>query len=112
MTTERPTRESEDAGVHRATYERPLKESLGDASVLLWFATREGKEVDDSVLQAIVTAQSKLREGVRDPEIESSFWTGYRKLAKAVRPASIDSILATYSYPFGYHHSATGKRRL
>ena len=112
MNTKRSTRESEDAGVPPAAYEMPLKELLGDASVLLWFATREGKEVDDSVLKAIVTAQGTLREGVRDPKIEGNFWTGYRKLAKAVQPASIDSILATYGYPFGYHHGVSRKRRL
>ena len=79
--------------------------------MLLWFASREGKDVEDKVLTTIVSAQSKLRHGP-NPEVEGLFWTAYRKLAKAVQPASIDSILATYSYPFGYHHSKTGKRRL
>jgi hypothetical protein len=111
LTTESPSAGSLEAGAPSAAQERPLKESLGDASVLLWFATREGKEVDDEVLRNIVTAQSTLREGP-NPEVEGTFWTAYRKLAKAVQPASIDSILATYSYPFGYHHGTTGKRRL
>jgi hypothetical protein len=111
MTTEPPDGRAVDAKAPAAAQERPLKESLGDASVLLWFATREGKEVDDEVLRNIVTAQSTLREGP-NPDVEGTFWTAYRKLAKAVQPASIDSILATYSYPFGYHHGTTGKRRL
>jgi hypothetical protein len=111
LTTQPPGAGNLDAGIPSAAQERPLKESLGDASVLLWFATREGKEVDDEVLRDIVRAQATLRDGP-NPEVEGIFWTAYRKLAKAVQPASIDSILATYSYPFGYHHAATGKRRL
>jgi hypothetical protein len=110
MPTERVAGESKDTAVP-AAQDDPLQESLGDASVLLWFASREGKDVEDKVLTTIVSAQSKLRHG-SDPEVEGRFWTSYRKLAKAVQPASIDSILATYSYPFGYHHSKTGKRRL
>lgn len=111
MTSEPPDAGSLEDGAPSAAQERPLKESLGDASVLLWFATREGKDVDDQVLRDIVRAQSTLRDGP-DPEVEGVFWTAYRKLAKAVQPASIDSILSTYSYPFGYHHTTTGKRRL
>lgn len=111
MTTEPSDAGSLDAQAVAAAQERPLKESLGDASVLLWFATREGKEVDDEVLRDIVRAQATLKDGP-NPEVEGIFWTAYRKLAKAVQPASIDSILSTYSYPFGDHHAATGKRRL
>jgi hypothetical protein len=112
MTERRPDAASDGFEAPPAALEKPLKESLGDASVLLWFASREGKDVDDEVLKKIVTAQSKLNEGVRDPEVEGGFWTAYRKLAQAVQPASIDSILATYGYPFGYHHNVAGNRRL
>jgi hypothetical protein len=112
MMTGQPTAENGDTGTPSAAQEKPLRESLGDASVLLWFATREGRKVDDGVLRDIVSAQAKLREGGRDPAVEGSFWVACRELAKAVQPASIDSILATYSYPFGYHHNKTGKRRL
>jgi hypothetical protein len=112
MPTEPPAAETKHAKAPSAAQEKPLHESLEDASVLLWFATREGKEVDDPVLRDIVRAQSELRGGVCDAEVEGSFWAAYRKLAKAVQPPSIDSILSTYNYPFGYHHSKTGKRRL
>jgi hypothetical protein len=96
MHTEPPTAESVDAGAP-AGAQAKLEESLGDASVLLWFATREGKEVGDGVLRDIVNAQSKLKEGAPDPRVEGSFWMAYRDLAKAVRPASVDSILATHT---------------
>jgi hypothetical protein len=90
--------------------EKALRESLEDASVLLWFATREGKKVDDGVLKDIVSTQSVLRQGAQNPELEGRFWAAFRELAAAVKPASVDSILATYNYPFGYH-GESGKRR-
>jgi hypothetical protein len=61
----------------------------------------------------------------RDPEVEGQFWVAFRDLATAIRPVSVDSILATYSYPFGDHgrpehrsgwrawlHGSRGRRRL
>jgi hypothetical protein len=82
-------------------HEKPLRESLDDASVLLWYATREGKNVSDQTVQHIVRAQSVLNSEARDPVVESLFWAAFRDLATAVQPVSVDSILATYSYPFG-----------
>jgi hypothetical protein len=110
MMTAQP--DSQHAGTPAAVQEKALRESLEDASVLLWFATREGRKIDDGVLNDIVGAQSVLREGARNPEVEGRFWAAFRELAKAVQPASIDSILAMYSYPLGYHHNNNGKRRL
>jgi hypothetical protein len=111
MATERSTAESQDAGASSEAYEKPLKESLEDASVLLWYATREGKEVSKETISDIVLAQSSLSAGTRNAEIEGRFWGALRELAAAIKPASIDSILATYSYPFG-QHGESGKRRL
>jgi hypothetical protein len=108
MPEERPTEASEYAGTPSAGQEKPLHESLDDATILLWFATREGKEVEDSVVRDIVKAQSELRGGGRNAAVEGRFWTAYRKLAKAVQPVSIESILANYGYLFGYDPSKTG----
>jgi hypothetical protein len=109
MTTQASTEDDEKAGT--PSYEKPLKESLEDASVLLWYATREGKQVSKETISDIVLAQSSLIGGTRNAEIEGRFWGALRELAAAVQPASIDSILATYSYPFG-QHGQSGKRRL
>ena len=111
MPEERPTDESEDARALSAPQEKPLRESLKDASVLLWYATREGKQVSKETITDIINAQSTLKPGIRNAEVEGSFWAALRELAAAVKPASIDSILATYSYPFG-HHDQSGKGRL
>jgi hypothetical protein len=94
-----------------AAYEKPLRESLEDASVLLWYATREGKQLSREAISDIVEAQSTLTPGTRNAEVEGRFWAALRELAAAVKPASVDSILATYNYPFG-HHAASGKGRL
>jgi hypothetical protein len=110
MTTEPPATEGESASAPLAA-EKPLKESLEDASVLLWYATREGKEISKEAISDIVFAQSSLGAGTRCAEVEGRFWGALRELAAAVKPASIDSILATYSYPFG-QHGESGKRRL
>ena len=96
---------------HSAAHEKPLEESLEDASVLLWYATREGKSVSKQSISDIVVAQSSLGPGTRNPELEGRFWAALRELGAAVKPASVDSILATYSYPFG-HQVESGKRRL
>ena len=37
-----------------------LSESLEDARVLLWYATREGKQLPEDMVQTIVDAQSLL----------------------------------------------------
>jgi hypothetical protein len=103
MATEQSTAASEKSWGHSAAHDRPLRESLEDASVLLWFATREGKAVSKETVAHIVAAQSVLSEKRRDPEVEGQFWVAFRDLATAIQPVSVDSILATYSYPFGDH---------
>jgi hypothetical protein len=112
MPTAQPTEKSENEQALSAVHEKPLKESLADASVLLWYATREGKQVTEKTISDIVLAQSSLSAGIRDPEVEGRFWAALRDLAGAVKPACVDSILATYSYPFGDYHSQSGKHRL
>jgi hypothetical protein len=103
MATEQSAVVREEVGGYSAAHEKPLRESLEDASVLLWFATREGKPVSKETVEHIVQAQSMLSERRRDPEVEGQFWVAFRDLATAIRPVSVDSILATYSYPFGDH---------
>jgi hypothetical protein len=73
-----------------------LVRSLSDARQLLWFATREGKDLPGEIVDAIVEAESVLRSGNRDPGIEGRFWVAFRNLAAGVRPVSVDSIVATY----------------
>ena len=90
MPTAQPTRESKNEETISAAQDRPLKESLADASVLLWYATREGKEVAEKSISDIVLAQSSLSAGTRDPEVESRFWAALRALAAAVKPASVE----------------------
>ena len=78
-----------------------LEQSRTDAGVLLWFATREGKKVAERVLSNIVNAQSQLNSPQRTALVEARFWTAYRDLAAAVKPASVESILSTCSsHPF------------
>ena len=103
MATEYSAAASDGSWAHSAAHEKPLRESLEDASVLLWYATREGKPVSKETVEHIVAAQSVLSTKSRDPEVEGQFWVAFRDLATAIRPVSVDSILATYSYPFGDH---------
>jgi hypothetical protein len=103
MARESSAAASEGSWEHSAAHEKPLKESLEDASVLLWYATREGKPVSKETVEHIVAAQFMLSRRSRDPEVEGQFWIAFRDLATAIRPVSVDSILATYSYPFGDH---------
>lgn len=98
MSTE-PQANNHDAGARSP--DGPLREALEDAKVLLWFATRDGRPVDDAVLSDLVCARSKLTSEGHDPDVEGTFWTAYRKLAAAVKPASVESILSTCKHPFG-----------
>jgi hypothetical protein len=92
--------------------EDPLESSRKDARVLLWFASRDGnKKVAETVLQDVVTAESNLREKDRTSDNEAKFWTAFRDLAAAVKPASVESILSTCQHPFG-KHGPTGKMDL
>jgi hypothetical protein len=59
--------------------DKPLRESLEDASVLLWYATREGKQVSKETIGDIVEAQSSLIPGTRNPQLESRFWVALRE---------------------------------
>jgi hypothetical protein len=102
MATDISAAASEESRAQSA-HEKPLRESLEDASVLLWYATREGKPVSKETVEHIVAAQWLLSTKNRDPEVEGQFWVAFRDLATAIRPVSVDSILATYSYPFGDH---------
>ena len=88
-----------------------LSESLEDARVLLWYATREGKQLPEDMVQTIVDAQSLLGPGQHDPGLECRFLMAFRALAAAMRPVTVDSIEATYGYPFG-SRSAQSRRRL
>jgi hypothetical protein len=103
MATEISAAASKESRAQPAGHEKPLRESLEDASVLLWYATREGKAVSKETVEHIVAAQAVLSTKSRDPEVEGQFWVAFRDLATAIRPVSVDSILATYSYPFGDH---------
>jgi hypothetical protein len=100
MATERTT-DGEAAEPSSAAPGTTLRESLEDADILLWYTTREGKQISEKAIEDIVRAQSLLGTGERNPEVEAQFWVAFRELATAARPASIDSILATYSYPHG-----------
>jgi hypothetical protein len=110
MATEQSTAASEPSRRQSAAHEKPLRESLDDASVLLWYATREGKPVSKETVEHIVAAQAMLSAKNRDPEVEGQFWIAFRDLATAIRPVSVDSILATYSYPFGDHGRPDDRR--
>ena len=83
-----------------------LETSRRDARVLLWFATRFGKNVGATVLDSIVTAELDLRDNRLSSGNESKFWTAYRDLAAAVKPASVEFILSTCEHPFREHDQA------
>jgi hypothetical protein len=83
--------------------EDALATSRQDAQVLLWFAARAGKKVEPKVLESMVTADSDLTAKGRKSGTEARFWTAYRDLAAAVKPASVESILSTWKHPFGEH---------
>jgi hypothetical protein len=79
----------------------PLRQSINDAQVLLWYATREGKTFPAEIAQTIADTDALLNSGKRDTALESRFWSDFRDLAAAMQPVTVDSVGATYGYPFG-----------
>jgi hypothetical protein len=79
----------------------PLRQSINDAQVLLWYATREGKTFPAEIVQTIADTDALLNSGKRDTALESRFWPAFRDLAAAMQPVTVDSVGATYGYPFG-----------
>src|SRR4051794_18671508 len=78
----------------------PFSQSVIDAQVLLWFASREGKTLPADTIQVIAEADLLLSSGKRDPSLESRFWCAFRDLSAAMQPVSVDSIRATYGCQF------------
>ena len=78
MATKQSTAAGGDSWEHSAAHEKPLRESLEDANVLLWFATREGKSVSKETVAHIVEAQAMLREKRRDPAVEGQFYRNFK----------------------------------
>ena len=86
---------------------KPFSQSVNDAQVLLWFASREGKALPADTIQVIAEADLLLSSGKRDPGLESRFWCAFRDLSAAMQPVTVDSIRATYGYQFAGHGKAS-----
>ena len=74
-----------------------LAESIDEASLLVWYASKKGlSDIDLKTIEAITDAKAKFRSNTLEPKGESLFWDSYRAFAKTIAPVTVESIRASY----------------
>ncbi|MBF0329926.1 MAG: hypothetical protein HQL10_12270 [Nitrospirae bacterium] len=72
----------------------PLK-SIQEALLLLEYAARQGKDLDNEVVTVITQSKSRMHSNDWSAEFEAKFWKAFNKIAKDVQPVNVDSLKAT-----------------
>ena len=79
---------------------RTFREAVREAQLLLYFASRQGIVVKDTIvaktLAATYIGKEETRGGKSTKQIEKEFWLAFRILAETVNPVTIESIMATH----------------
>ena len=88
--------------------ESSFPDAVREAQVLLYFASRQGIQLEDTIIRKAVEgshiAVGESQDIKAAQQIEQEFWPAFQKLAQAVKPATIESIKATHD------SFSTGKR--
>lgn len=74
-----------------------VEQSIEKAELLLAYATNRGIEIEETLINALVTAKASMARsdnGELSPDIESKFWCALRDVAQKIKPATVDSIEA------------------
>ena len=79
---------------------------MEDARILVWYASRSGTAVEETVIAELAEARAAREAGEWSAEREARFWTALNGLARAVRPVTVASIRASVEYG-GPGHEAT-----
>lgn len=73
-----------------------LDQSIEDAYILLNFACRQRRTLDDGAAQVIIASHAKKSAGTPlDPAEESAFWDAFSKVIALVEPVTVESIIYT-----------------
>jgi len=71
-----------------------LSEAVKNSELLLNYVTEQGMKIDDEVTHKIVKAKYLEQNKAWTEAEEATFWNTFRQITKAVKPVSIESILA------------------
>ena len=82
---------------------RPFSEAVQEAQLLLYFASRQGIKLENTIIAKVVEAtcidDGNTRDSQTTKQIEQEFWPAFQQLAETVKPVTIESIKAiNYSY--------------
>lgn len=72
-----------------------LTKALNETEMLLAYATRHGIDLDDEVISTITRSKDIENNNNWDAESEALFWKTYTRIAKAVKPVTVDSLQIT-----------------
>lgn len=102
---------AEEAGPDTASGEdsdsQRLEESIAEAKLLIWYASREGiAAMRPETVQVIFDTEAKHSTNELNSVEEAEFWRNYSELSKAIAPVSVDSIKASYGLGRYYKTSA------
>ena len=74
-----------------------LADSIDEASLLVWYASKKGlSDLDLKTIKPITDAKKKFKDNNLEPNDESLFWDSFRAIAKIVAPVTVDSIRSSY----------------
>jgi len=78
-----------------------IEEAIYSSELILTYIAQEGIEIEEGILQTIVEAQRKIKEGPILVETEVKFWMAFNKLTDKIKPVTILSLkssLGTYEF--------------
>ena len=75
-------------------------EAVREAQLLLYFASRQGIQLEDTIITKAIEAAyvgvGEAKDIKATKQTEQEFWPAFQQLAQAVKPVTIESIKATY----------------
>lgn len=93
---------------------RRLANSLRDAEILIEQGARQGSEVPDEAIRAVLDMRAALAARQVPREVEESFWKQFAALSRQLLPATVEGIQASRSETRGFWHytwlQLTGRR--
>jgi len=76
-----------------------LEQAVQNAQLLLSYIAENGIEIQAEYVKILTKSKYISTENNWDADSESEFWLIYQKVSKLIKPANIDSLLATIEFP-------------
>ena len=69
-----------------------LEEAIYGSELILTYIVQEGIEVERDVLNTIIEAKRRIKDGPLSVDFEIKFWTVFNKLTNQIKPVTILSL--------------------